>query len=103
MVIREGWESNNYYHQWWEGTRMNKYGLLSLLMVTINLIVFFILRGPEANAYAGIIIFSILSITGIVLAILSKKWYLTTAGVILNGGVLIFAFFLLLSMGISES
>jgi len=82
---------------------MNKYGLLSLLMVIINLIVFFILKGPEANVYVGIILFSTLSIAGIVLAILSQKWYSITAGVILNGGVLIFAFFLLLSLGISES
>jgi len=82
---------------------MNKYGLLSLLMVIINLILFFILRGPEASVYIGIILFSTLSITGIVLATLSKKWYSITMGVILNGGVLIFTFFLLLSLGISES
>ena len=82
---------------------MNKYSLLSLLMVIINLIVFFISRGPEANVYVGIILFSTLSIAGIVLAILSQKWYSITAGVILNGSVLIFTFFLLLSLGISES
>lgn len=81
---------------------MNKYGLLSLLMVAINAIGFFAMRGPNANVYVIIIIFTVLSIMGIVFAILSKKWVSIVLGIILNGGVMVIAFFLLLAMGISE-
>lgn len=81
---------------------MNKYGLLSLLMVAINAIAFFVLRGPHANAYVIIIIFGILSLVGIVFAALSKKWVSIIIGIILNGGVMVFALLLLLAMGISE-
>lgn len=82
---------------------MNKRGLISLVMVVISIVMFLLMRGPDANVYAGIIIFSLLSIIGIIFAILSKHWVPMTIGLILNGGVLIFTFLLLLATGISES
>lgn len=71
-------------------------------MVLISMIVFFILRGPDANVLLGVILFSIFSVLGIAFAILSKNGVSIIIGVILNGGVLVFAFFLMLAIGISE-
>jgi hypothetical protein len=79
---------------------MNKYGLLSVLMVLISAIVFLILRGPNADLSLGISILGILSALGIVFAVISKKWLSGIIGVLTNGAVLIFAFFLLLAKGI---
>lgn len=98
------WNKFNGWHVARQGVEnhMNKYGLLSLLMVVINTIVFFIMRGPNANVYVIIVIFSLLSIVGILFAILSKRWFSIIIGIILNGGIMVFAFLLLLAMGISE-
>ncbi len=79
---------------------MNKYGMLSILMAVISVMIFFILRGPIASLSVVIIIFTVLSIVGIVFAVMSKKWIAAIAGILLNGGVLVFAYFLLLALGI---
>jgi hypothetical protein len=79
---------------------MNKYGLLSVLMVLISVTVFLILRGPNADLSLAITILGILSVIGIVFAALSKKWLSGILGVLTNGTVLIFVFFLLLARGI---
>ena len=71
---------------------MNKYGILSILMVVISVIIFFIRRGPDANLSGIIALFTALSIVGIVFAVMSKKWIATIAGILLNGGVLVFAY-----------
>jgi hypothetical protein len=55
---------------------MNKYALLSVLMVLISVAVFLILRGPNADLSLVITILGILSVIGIVFAVLSKKWLL---------------------------
>ncbi|MEC3885664.1 hypothetical protein GLW00_06065 [Halobacillus litoralis] len=82
---------------------MNKWAWVSLGMVIINLIMFLLVRGPDVNLPMVVIVGSSLSLVGIACAILSKKVIAGTAGSVLNGGVLIVMFFLLLSMGISSS
>ncbi|MBP0726288.1 hypothetical protein J5Y03_14095 [Bacillus sp. RG28] len=72
-------------------------------MVVLNVIFFFIIRGPNANIYLGISIFSILSLIGIVFAILSRKLPFIVFGIFFNGVVLLFAYFLLMAMGIGEA
>ncbi|KPL57716.1 hypothetical protein [Rossellomorea vietnamensis] len=79
---------------------MNKYGLLSVLMVLISSVAFLILRGPNADLSLAITILGILSVLGIVFAVLSKKWLSGILGVMTNGAVLVFVFFLLLAKGI---
>lgn len=81
---------------------MNILGVFSLLTVAISAIFFFIIRGPNANLTLGISVFTVLSILGIIFAILSKKLWFVITGIILNGAVLVFAYFLLLAFGISE-
>lgn len=81
---------------------MNKYGWFSILMALLSVIALFALRGPNANGYLIIAIFSFLSGSGITLAILSKKFLAVTLGVILNGGVLAYTYLLLIAFGISE-
>jgi hypothetical protein len=79
---------------------MNKFGIFSLLMVIASVVAFFLLRGPNAELTTGIIVLGSLSLIGVVLAVLSKKWLSGILGVLLNGTVLIFAFLLLLAKGI---
>ncbi|WP_077618367.1 hypothetical protein [Bacillus sinesaloumensis] len=80
---------------------MNKLGFFSFLMVIASIISFLILRGPNANLLMGIIILGTLSLLGIVFAVLSKKWLSGIVGGLLNGGVLVFVFFLVLARGIA--
>ncbi|MGR9050704.1 hypothetical protein ACQ4XT_18875 [Halobacillus faecis] len=81
---------------------MNKWMLVSLGMVIVNVILFLLVRGPNVNLPLVVIVGSSLSLIGIVCAVLSKKIIAGTAGFVLNGGVLVVMFFLLLAMGISE-
>ncbi|WP_404456861.1 hypothetical protein LG329_19610 (plasmid) [Virgibacillus necropolis] len=80
----------------------NVLGFLSILSVIISVIFFFITRGPNANLTLIISVFTFLSVLGIIFAILSKKLWFVITGIILNGGVLVVAYFLLLAVGISE-
>lgn len=80
---------------------MNKLGFLSFLMVIVSIISFLIIRGPNANLMMAVIILGTLSLFGIVFAVLSKKWLSGILGVLLNGGVLVFAYFLLIAWGIA--
>jgi uncharacterized membrane protein len=79
---------------------MNKFGVLSLLMVLISVCLFFILRGPNANLSLAIYILGSLSLLGIIFAVISKKWLSGTVGVLSNGVVLVFVFLLMLAKGI---
>ena len=79
---------------------MNKYGYLSILMVVISTLTFFILRGPNADLSIIIVILGTLSSLGILFALISKKWLSGTIGVLLNAFVLVFVYFLLLAKGI---
>ncbi|WP_245628140.1 hypothetical protein [Shouchella shacheensis] len=78
----------------------------SITTVLISILVFYTLRGPNADIYVGITIFSILSILGILFAIISwlmsKRLILLIIGLLGNGFVLAYAYFLLLAMGIGE-
>lgn len=78
-------------------------GALSIITVLISIIFFFIVRGPNANLTLGISVFTVLSVLGIIFAITSKKLWFIITGIILNGAVLVFAYLLLLAMGISET
>lgn len=80
---------------------MNNMGILSFLMVIASIVSFLIIRGPNANLTLGIIVLGTLSILGIVFAVLSKKWLLGIWGVLFNGAVLVFVFFLMLAKGIA--
>ncbi|MEH7226674.1 hypothetical protein V7112_22990 [Bacillus sp. JJ1566] len=80
---------------------MNKLGFFSFLMVIGSIISFLILRGPNANLMMAIIILGTLSLLGIVFAVLSKNWLSGIVGGLLNGGVLVFVFFLVLARGIA--
>lgn len=80
----------------------NILGVLSVLTVAISIIFFFIIRGPNANLTLGINVFTVLSVLGIIFAILSKKLSFIITGILLNGAVLVFVYFLLLAVGISE-
>lgn len=82
--------------------KKNILGTLSLLTVLMSIIFFFIIRGPNANLTLGISVFTVLSALGIIFAITSKKMWFIIMGIILNGAVLVFAYFLLLAIGISE-
>lgn len=81
-------------------------GFTSLAPVIISIIAFYALRGPNADAYLGITIFSVLSIIGIALAIaswvMSKRSVPLIIGLLGNAFVLTCAFLLLFAMGIGE-
>ncbi len=77
-------------------------GMMSIVTVLISIIFFLIIRGPNANVTLGISVFTILSVLGIIFAIASKKLWFILTGIIVNGAVVVFAYFLLLTMGISE-
>lgn len=78
-------------------------GVLSILTVLISIIFFFIVRGPSANLTLAISVFTVLSLLGIIFAVISKQLRFIITGIILNGAVLVFAYFLLLAVGISEA
>jgi len=80
---------------------MNKFGVLSILMVLISILTFFTLRGPNANLLLIIIILGSLSLHGIIFAVISKRWLLGVIGVLFNGAVLVSVYFLLLAYGIA--
>ncbi|MEH7382634.1 hypothetical protein V7138_19375 [Bacillus sp. JJ1533] len=80
---------------------MNKLGFFSFLMVIASIISFLILRGPNTNLLMAIIILGTLSLLGIVFEVLSMKWLSGIVGGFLNGGVLVFVFFLVLARGIA--
>lgn len=80
----------------------NLLGMLSLLTVVTSIVFFFIIRGPNANLTLGISVFTVLAVCGIMFAITSKKWGFIIVGILLNAGVLVFAYFLLIAVGMSE-
>lgn len=85
-------------------------GILSILSVIVSTIFFYTERGPNADIYFGITVFSVLSVIGIILGIVSlwmakghrSKLLIGSVGVMANVAVLVVAFLLLLAMGISE-
>ena len=89
-----------------KGKLGNFLGVSSIFPVLLSMIIFFVLRGPNADIYFNVTIYTVLSIIGLILAIVSaiiaKKRSIGVIGIITNIGVLICAFLLLLAMGISE-
>lgn len=79
----------------------NLWGILSFVTVIISTVFFFISRGPNADITMIVIVFTVLSILGIIFAITSKRLVFIIIGILLNAGVLIFTYFLLLAIGIS--
>jgi hypothetical protein len=82
---------------------MNKFGIFTFLTVILSVLSFFFFRGPNANLTLIIVILGTLSILGVVFAVISRKWLSGLMGIVLNGGVLVFVFFLLLAKGIGEN
>ncbi|MGM0803806.1 MAG: hypothetical protein ACQET8_03650 [Bacillota bacterium] len=82
---------------------MNKYGRLSLLMVGLCIVLSFFIN--ENIKYPGIFLlfFGVLSLSGVIFAILSKKWTNIVLGITLNSITFVFFFFLLLAMNIGEA
>ncbi|MGE7692183.1 hypothetical protein ACQKMI_23765 [Lysinibacillus sp. NPDC097214] len=78
----------------------------SLLPAIISVIFFFLKRGPDFDIYFAIAVFSILSLIGIIFAVISlfisRKRIFGWFGLIANVLVLIFAYLLQLAMGIGE-
>lgn len=80
---------------------MHKFGVLSIAMVLVSILMFFILRGPNANLTLMITILGSLSLLGIIFAVISKRLLYGVIGVLFNGAVLVFVYFLLLAKGIA--
>ncbi|MFC7688075.1 hypothetical protein [Ureibacillus sp. GCM10028918] len=82
------------------------FGITSILAAVISVIVFYVSRGPNADVYPKITIFSILSIFGILLAlfswVMSKYKSIGIIGLIANVFVLVCTYLLLLAMSIGE-
>lgn len=88
-----------------EGHNVNEkrtLGVLSIVTALISGLFFFIIRGPHVNLALVITVLTVLSLLGIFFAIISKNCWFMIIGIILNGAVLVVAYFLLLAMGISE-
>jgi len=87
------------------------FGVLSILPVIVSIIFFYTARGPNADIYFAITIFSVLSIIGTILAVISlwmskgriRQLLIGFIGLFANLAVLVFAFLLLLAMGIGEA
>lgn len=82
-------------------------GVIPLLTVITSVILFFVLRGPDANIYSLVFIYHVLAFTGILFAIfsnlLTQRYIVLIVGVIGNGLVLIAAYYLLFAIGMSEA
>ena len=81
---------------------MDKFGVLSLLVVLLSVLLTFIFIGPNANVLLLVIILGSLSILGIFFAVISKKWLSRGIGVLCNAAVLVFTYFLFLGYNIVE-
>ncbi|MDQ0297733.1 hypothetical protein J2S78_000141 [Salibacterium salarium] len=81
---------------------MNRYGILSLLMVVINVSLFFLSTGPNNNLSFWAGIFCTLSTLGVVFAVISKKWAPLLAGIILNGATFAMTILLILASSLGE-
>ena len=88
------------------------FGVLSVFPVLFSVVAYYSLRGPNADIYLMIKIYTALSITGLLLVIfsfliakpkpLSFPSLINAISAFFNIGMLIVAFLLLLAMGISE-
>lgn len=86
-------------------------GILSILPVIVSTVFFYTERGPNADIYFAITVFSVLSVIGFILAVMSlwmakgrlSKLLIGSVGLIANLAVLVVAFLLLLAMGIGEA
>lgn len=74
---------------------MNKYGYFSFVTFFVVVLYFFIVRGPNADINLHSPIWIILALAGIVLAALSKKWYVIIPGFLLNIFVILFSLLIL--------
>jgi len=81
----------------------NIFAALSIWAVVVGIIFIFIINKPNINLTLVITELTLISISGIIFAILSKKRWFIITGIILNGGVLVFTYFLLLAVGIGEA
>ncbi|CAM5623357.1 hypothetical protein C2I17_01090 [Niallia circulans] len=80
---------------------MTKNGWLSLLMVGICIILSLFLSTKSAGIF--FLLFPILSLSGIIFAIFSKKWSNIILGVLLNGAAGVFFTLLAFAVGFGET
>lgn len=83
----------------------NILGVLSLLTVLLSIVFSLInsfVTGPNVNMALDVKVITVLSVFGLFFAIVSKKLWFIVTGILLNGAVLIVAYYLLLAIGISE-
>ena len=78
------------------------FGALSIWTVVVSVIFLFRINRPNINLTLVITELTLLSISGIIFAILSKKRWFIILGIILNGAVLALTYFLLFVVGIGE-
>ncbi|PGS56170.1 hypothetical protein COC46_01740 [Bacillus sp. AFS041924] len=81
---------------------MNKNGRLSIMMVGISLVISFFINEHTKHLGIFLILFCILSLTGIMFAFLSKKITIIIFGTVLNILTFIFFFFLVLAFNFGE-
>lgn len=78
-------------------------GILSIAIVIVNIMIFFIVRGPNVDLYALVLTYTILSVIGIILAItsfvISRRILLLAFAIIGNGFVLVISYFLAIAVG----
>ena len=80
----------------------NIFGALSIWTVVVSVIFLFRISRPSVNLTLVITELTLLSISGIIFAILSKKRWFIIPGIILNAAVLVLTYFLLFVVGIGE-
>ncbi|GGA64905.1 hypothetical protein [Salinicoccus roseus] len=76
------------------------FGFLSILTAVISILFLLITRGPNTSLISIIIVFTVFSVLGIIFAIISKNLWFIIIGIILNGTILVYAFFLFVALGI---
>nr|WP_124010642.1 hypothetical protein [Salinicoccus roseus] len=71
-----------------------------MLTAVISILFLLITRGPNTSLISIIIVFTVFSVLGIIFAIISKNLWFIIIGIILNGTILVYAFFLFVALGI---
>lgn len=80
----------------------NRNGVISISMGIISIILFFLLRGPDADLMMIVPLLASLSAIGIIFAILSRRWLWCIVGAFLNGLIFAVSALLFLAYGIAH-
>lgn len=77
------------------------YGGLSSLMAVVNVLFFYINRGPNVNLWVDVTVIIVLASAGILFAVASRQWIVMILLLIIHIASLVVAFFLLIGIGIA--